>query len=69
MTKEELSKRFTYHPPKNDQAERYERIRKLAGQVAMYLNDNVPDSRELSLALNKLEEVVFWSNAAIARNE
>jgi hypothetical protein len=28
-----------------------------------------PGSRELSLAITKLEEAVFWANAAIARNE
>jgi len=28
-----------------------------------------PDSRERSLALTKIEEAVFWANAAIAREE
>ena len=33
------------------------------------LVDECPDSRELSVALTKLEEAVMWANAAIARNE
>lgn len=36
---------------------------------AVWLLGICPDSRELSTALTKLEEAVFWANAAIARNE
>jgi len=63
--------RFTYHPPRPElnQAARYESIREKARQFALYLADQCPESRELSLAITKLEEVVFWANAAIARNE
>ncbi len=69
MTPEELEARFTYHPPKNDQAERYRRIRSDAAQLAALLDDLVPESREKSLALTNLEQAVMWSNAAIARRE
>ncbi len=60
---------FTYHPPKDDQPKRYEEIREVAKNFAMCINENTPASREQSLALTALEEVVFWANAAIARNE
>lgn len=60
---------FSYHAPKDDQRPRYEEIRKRAGLIAEYLQFNCPNSRELSLAMTKLEEVVFWANASIARNE
>lgn len=31
--------------------------------------DNLcPDSRELSLAITKLEEAIMWANASIARS-
>lgn len=65
----DLLKRFTFHPAQGDQAERYEKIRAEALNMAMDLTGYCPPSRELSLALTKLEEVVFWANAAIARNE
>lgn len=65
----ELDKRFTYHAPKNDQPERYVLIRQTAKDFAALLSANCPPSRELSLALTKLEEVCFWANASIARNE
>lgn len=60
---------FTYHPPFGDQAERYSTIRNLARDLAESLLVRCPASRELSLALTKLEEAVFWANASIARNE
>lgn len=60
---------FTYHSPKDSQPERYNLLRKTAKELAILIIDNVPDSRERSLALTKLEESIFWANAGIARNE
>jgi len=65
----ELDKRFTYHPPKEDQAERYGLIRKEAHDLADTIDIYCPESREKSLAITKLEEAVMWANASIARNE
>lgn len=64
-----LYKRFTYHAPKEDQPQRYENIRKNALAFATLIDAMCPDSREKSLAITHLEEVVMWANAAIARNE
>lgn len=69
MPIDDIEKRFTYHPPRGDQAERYEEIRLLAKGLAYHIVERCPDSRERSLALTKLEEAVMWANAAIARNE
>lgn len=69
LTREELDRRFTYHPPKEGQPEKYEIIRGDAKGLAVLLISACPASRELSLALTKLEEVVFWANASIARHE
>ncbi len=60
---------FTYHPPKGDQPERYERIRSSARIFAHFILASTPESREQSLALTNLEQAVMWANAAIARNE
>jgi hypothetical protein len=64
-----LENRFTYHPPKEGQAQKYELIRGTALNLAHLIDDLAPESREKSLAITKLEEVVMWANAAIARNE
>ncbi len=66
---DELHKRFTYHPPHGDQAQRYEDIRRNGANFAGFLLASCPESRELSLALTNIEQAVMWANAAIARNE
>ena len=60
---------FSYHAPHSDQTDRYEIIRAIARDFASHIIRHTPSSREQSLALTKLEEAVFWANAAIARNE
>lgn len=64
-----IENNFKYHPPKDDQAGRYEKIRDAARTFAHILNDNTPMSREQSLAFTDLEDCVMHANAAIARNE
>ena len=68
-TQKRIENNFTYHPPKADQPTRYERIRERAKEMNELICRLTPASREQSVALTKLEEVVFWANAAIARNE
>ena len=67
--KAHLDNVFTYHPPKDGQQERYERLRSTAKDLATDILALCPDSRERSLAMTKLEEAVMWANASIARNE
>jgi hypothetical protein len=69
MTNPDLKHRFTYHPPKGDQVERYQTIRDEGYLLAELIDDLAPDSREKSLALTHVEDAVMWANAAIARNE
>ena len=64
-----IANNFTYHSPKNDQPERYERIRFKARELAYLIEECCPESRERSLSMTKLEEAVMWANASIARNE
>jgi hypothetical protein len=64
-----IERDFSYHAPSGDQPERYAMIRKIAKHIATHLLEVCPDCRERSLAITKLEEAVFWANAAIARNE
>jgi len=60
---------FTYHPPKNNQTERYENIRNKAKEFALLIEECCPQSREKSLSFTKIEEAIMWANASIARNE
>ena len=64
-----LEHRYTYHQPQGDQADRYASIRAKVLELALHLSDRAPASRELSTALTHLDAVMFYANAAIARNE
>lgn len=60
---------FGYHPPKTDaKIVAHEDIRALFCGVALEVNRVVPDSREKALVMTKIEEAMFWANAAIARD-
>jgi len=48
--------------------EKYQAIRDKAKELAYLVDDLVPQSREQSLAMTKLEECVMHANAGIARN-
>lgn len=69
MDSTELGNRFTYHPPKEGQPERYVSIRQGGLTLAKLIDELCPDSREKSLAITSIENAVFWANAAIARHE
>ena len=64
-----LANRFTYHPPKGTQLDRYAAVRTKAFELATFIEENCPASRERTLAIGKIEEAVMWANASIARNE
>lgn len=73
MTKDELradiERRFTYYPPKGDQAERYARINKATKDYALLIAELTPYSKEQSIALTELFRVRMMANASIAINE
>lgn len=69
MDEYELINRFTYHAPTENQLPKFVAIRKAALDFAFLLDELCPDSRELSLALTALDQVVWSANAAIARRE
>jgi hypothetical protein len=68
MTREQIERNFTYHPPKPGTPEIYSSIRSTAKAFAELIQDCCPDGRERDLAHAKLEETVMWANAAVARN-
>lgn len=65
----DFDNRFDHHPPKDDATiEAHASVRWAVKDIAKYLSDVVPEGRELNLVMTKLEEVLFWANAGIARN-
>lgn len=68
MLEVDIENRFTYHPPAGEQeAFAHNQIRGFCGELATHLNYALPEGREKSLAITKLEEVMFWANASLAR--
>lgn len=68
MKLSELENRFAFHEPDSLKIDKYNGIREQARYFAEVILELTPDSREQSLAITKLEEVMFWANAAIARH-
>lgn len=65
----DLENRFKFHPATTrEKQDEHTSVRQTAYRLAVFINDSVPDGREKSIAITKLEEVMFWANAAIARN-
>lgn len=69
MDIKELENRFRHHSPKPGQTQKYESIRQECLDLALYLVDQCPESRELSVSISRLEDVCFYANASIARRE
>ena len=69
VDRKEIEQCFTYHAPKGNQAQRYEEIRVKAKELALFIEEICPTSRERSKAFTQLESAVMWANAAIVRNE
>lgn len=67
-SKDEIARNFTYHPPPNSGvADTHERIRERCRELADELNNTLPESRECSMAIRRLEETMMWANACVAR--
>ena len=65
----DIENRFSYHAPKDQSTvQAHEAVRAALKTTAHFVAGQIPAGREASLALTKLEEAMFWANAAIARN-
>ena len=65
----DLNNLFTYHAPKGDQADRYQRIRQAGKDLATVILECCPASADATAAIRKAREAVMTANAAIACNE
>jgi len=68
MQQSDIDNRFAFHPASTEEKRNeHTSVRENCRQLANFLNDKIPEGREKALAITHLEEVMFWGNAAIAR--
>lgn len=68
MLEQELRGRFRGHVLDEPRADAVAEVRDLCMGLALRLNDLAPDGREKSVAMTHLEDVMHWSNKAVARS-
>lgn len=68
LTPDDIKSRVVYHPPTVEAIKLHTMVREIMQDALLATDTNIPECREKSLAITKLEEYMFWANAAIARN-
>lgn len=69
MEQAELDNIFSYHAPKEGQADRYVKIRDAGKHLAQTIIGCTPGCADQTAAIRKVREAVMTANAAIAINE
>lgn len=67
-TYEQIAWDFDYHAPDEEAKIRHQAVRDNCRQLAAFFGGLLPEGREKAWAITKLEEAMFWANAAIARH-
>lgn len=66
ISQKDIEEYFTYHSPKGDQVERYQKIRDAAKVFAQTIVENTPVSADQTATIRLLRQVVMSANQAIA---
>ncbi len=70
MLPADIENRFAFHAATTEEKrDAHTSIRQECRRLADDLNNRLPEGREKVVAITKLEEVMFWANAALARQE
>lgn len=70
MSIEDIEHRFAFHAAsRQEKRDEHSSVRAACRALALKIDADVPDGGEKDLAVIKIEEAMFWANAAIARNQ
>lgn len=70
MLATDIDNRFSFHPADTQEKRiAHEDVRAKCRALAHHFNQVLPEGREKSLAITHLEEVMFWANAGLARQD
>lgn len=73
LSEEEIESRFSYHKARTEgirpSALVHQRTREVYKELAMWLNEELPDGRAKAMAFTYLEQAAMWSNKAIAESD
>ncbi|RCV47481.1 Acb2/Tad1 domain-containing protein [Marinitenerispora sediminis] len=67
MHRDEIGRRFAPRRSDLDRAGQHEEVRTACHRLAEQLADLLPDGREKEQAITRVEEAMFWADAAIER--
>lgn len=68
MDSADIEHRFAFHAATTDEKrDAHTSVRQACRRLADHINETCPDGREKSTAVTKLEEAMYWANAALAR--
>lgn len=62
-----IRRNFTYRPWSDEEVAKFRPLRIEAMNLAIKINEMVPDSPEKTLAIRDLEDAVYHMNSAISR--
>lgn len=62
----EVAQRFEFHPATEVTGMWHDAVRVKHRELALWIADNLPESRERALALTALQESMMWCNATVA---
>lgn len=66
---EQQKNHFEYQKPTDKSTETIKSFRQECKELSEFIIQNIPNCRERSVALTKLEEVSMWGNKAIVFNQ
>jgi hypothetical protein len=65
-SRDEVLKRFEFHPATETTGPLHEDVRDRCGDLAEWMVETLPAGRHQALAISAVQEAMMWANAAVA---